>query len=598
MARPVRPRPGIIDSGHNTFGFLVAGTIAVVAGTAWIPVMLADPPGYTGGGPLVVAIGLVKGDITWTLACTLWLVGEIALILALLVAGLLIWRRLRRGRTRVDDTARLLATRADVAHLAPAGAAASAKRLRPSMGDTVNAAATGAMIGDKLPENIPLRSSWEDNTIDVWGPRRGKTTGRAIPVIVDAPGPVLVTSNKGDVVDGTRDLRATVGTVWVFDPQNLTGEKPTWYWNPLRPVTDITSARRLAGHFGSAELAPGAKRDAFFDPTAEELNANFMLAAAVSNRTILDPFAWSTNPLDDTPVRMLRHAGHELAARAVEGVMNYPEKMRGSVYGTAQQHLRPLTDPAVTQWLIPQPGRPELDAARLSVSFDTLYLLSEGGPGSPAPLVAALTDAVLQAAKDHSRTMPGRRLDPPMLGVLDEAANICRIRDLPAYYSYFGSMGICLITILQTWTQGAEVWGDKGMRRIWDSANVRTYGGGIADPKTLGEIAQLIGDHDVTLMSTTHSNRQQGGRSISHQTQRRKIMEVSDLAALPFGRMILLPSGSPPALLRTCPWQTGPHADAIRASFARWDPHANYDITLGDPDAGTQDQATIVEPTP
>ena len=41
--------------------------------------------------------------------------------------------------------------------------------------------------------------------IDIWGPRTGKTSSRAVPAILDAPGSVLVTSNKRDVVDATLD---------------------------------------------------------------------------------------------------------------------------------------------------------------------------------------------------------------------------------------------------------------------------------------------------------------------------------------------------------------------------------------------------------
>ena len=42
----------------------------------------------------------------------------------------------------------------------------------------------------------------------------------------------------------------------------------------------------------------------------------------------------------------------------------------------------------------------------------------------------------------------GGRLDPPMVAVLDEAANICKIADLPQLYSHLGSRGIIPVTIL------------------------------------------------------------------------------------------------------------------------------------------------------
>ncbi|WP_374754618.1 TraM recognition domain-containing protein [Arthrobacter sp. AFG20] len=41
-----------------------------------------------------------------------------------------------------------------------------------------------------------------------------------------------------------------------------------------------------------------------------------------------------------------------------------------------------------------------------------------------------------------------------MIGVLDEAANVCRWRELPNIYSHYGSRGIVLMTIPQSWSQG------------------------------------------------------------------------------------------------------------------------------------------------
>ncbi|WP_405065130.1 TraM recognition domain-containing protein [Kribbella sp. NBC_01510] len=43
-----------------------------------------------------------------------------------------------------------------------------------------------------------------------------------------------------------------------------------------------------------------------------------------------------------------------------------------------------------------------------------------------------------------------------MIGVLDEAANVCRWKDLPDLYSHYGSREIVLTTILQSWAHGSE----------------------------------------------------------------------------------------------------------------------------------------------
>jgi type IV secretory pathway TraG/TraD family ATPase VirD4 len=221
------------------------------------------------------------------------------------------------------------------------------------------------------------------------------------------------------------------------------------------------------------------------------------------------------------------------------------------------------------------------DTARFVQSTDALYLLSRGGAGSPAPRVAAFTDAVLRAGEQAANVMPGRRLDPPLLSVLDEAANIVKLRQLPELYSHYGSRGLPIITILQSYAQGQAVWGEDGMLTLWSAANVITYGGGVKDDAWLETLSRLIGEHDLAVRSTTSSTGNWDW-SVQLQPQRRRILEVSDLGALPRGRMVVLASGTPPVLARTCPWQQGPHAAAIRASLHRWDPVHRYNSDLSE----------------
>ena len=38
-----------------------------------------------------------------------------------------------------------------------------------------------------------------------------------------------------------------------------------------------------------------------------------------------------------------------------------------------------------------------------------------------------------------------------------------------------------LMTILQSWSQGVEVWGRDGMRKLWSAPNIKVYGGGVAE---------------------------------------------------------------------------------------------------------------------
>ncbi|MHA4948708.1 hypothetical protein ACX27O_15415 [Micromonospora sp. SD19] len=199
------------------------------------------------------------------------------------------------------------------------------------------------------------------------------------------PGPTLVISVKGDIVDATRDLRTERGTVWAFDPQHILGADQGMWFIPLRAVSTITDARRLGEHFAAVEREPGVSRDAFIDPSSEELVVNLLLAAACSGRDILTGYRWAVSPRDDEPAMLLREHGFALPADPVSGVVNMPDKIRGGIYAGAQKMLMCLTEPVVTAWVTPPTlgGVLEFDPAAFVVSTDVLYLLCQGGPGSP-----------------------------------------------------------------------------------------------------------------------------------------------------------------------------------------------------------------------
>ncbi|WP_248243253.1 type IV secretory system conjugative DNA transfer family protein [Microbacterium kunmingense] len=520
--------------------------------------------------PFAFTLGVILGRVPWPASAT-WIVAVLlAIVLALVVLAIVGVVRYRKGRTRVDRASSYMGRGKDVEGLSKRNAQAQATRLGVT-------GSLGVPIGKTLGQ-MPLYGTWEDMHIDIWGPRTGKTTSRAVPAILDAPGGVLVTSNKRDVVDATRDVRAEAGPVWVFDPQGIALENPTWWWNPLSYVTDEVRAAKLADHFASGSRDPGAKTDAYFDPAGQDLLAGLLLAAALDARPITDVYTWLTRPTEEEPISILRRHGHTLTADQVRGVITAPEKQRGGIYGTAQQMASCLTNRQVAAWVNPQgPSdlRPQFDPAAFVRDGGTLYSLSKEGRGTAGPLVTALTVAVVEAAEELAAGSAGGRLSVPLLGVLDEAANVCRWRELPNLYSHYGSRGIVLMTILQSWSQGVDVWGESGMRKLWSASNVKVYGGGVSEDAFLESLSKLIGDYDRQASSVSSGR---GGRSVNQQLHRERILDVADLAAMPKGRAVVLSSGNRPTLIRTQPWMTGPHAEKVKASIAAHDPQASRTI--------------------
>jgi type IV secretory pathway TraG/TraD family ATPase VirD4 len=563
QAQPSRHSPDaiLLYTGLALLAAACAGVYGATHLAAWLTGDPAPP-----ADPWATLFGVLDGTVAWTPQASIVLAALLVALTVAVAAVLVVRRRGRRGRSRVDDTARVLGRHHEITPITTGHATATATRL--------GAPTPGVRIGTAVSTGNPVWGTWEDMHIDIWGPRTGKTTSRAIPAILEAPGAVLVTSNKRDVIDATRGVRRTVGQVWVFDPQHLAGESPDWWWDPLSYVTDEVKAARLAEHFAAGSRAPGARTDAFFDPAGQDVLAALLLAAAVDGRPITDVYRWLTRPTDDTAVDLLNAAGYPLTADQLAGHIAAPDRQRGGVFGTAAQMASCLTNRQAAAWVTPAgplDPRPHFDPATFIGNRDSLYLLSREGRGSAGPLTTALTVAVIEAAEDHARTCPGGRLPVPLLGVLDEAANVCRWQDLPDLYSHFGSRGIVLMTILQSWSQGVQVWGEAGMRKLWSAANVAVYGGGVKESDFLDMLSRLIGDHDKHTRSVSTGR---GHRSVTAQLSRERILDPADLAALPPGRAVVLASGARPTLIQTQPWMSGPHASAVRDSLATHSPGA------------------------
>ena len=571
--------------------FIVLGIVVTVAitVTAAVHVGLALDGGaqHVPANPVTLTLNLISGDVAWPHSATLALAAIVVLLAVLGTAGGVLYARRRGRRSRVDRAARRMARGRDLEPIGRKQATATAKRLGVD--------SPGLIVARTVAGGRPLYQGWEDVSIDVWGPRVGKTTSRAIPAVLEAPGAVLVTSNKRDIVDATRELRSTRGEIWPFDPQAIVGASADWWWNPLTYVTDEVKAEILADVFASSNRDPSARTDAYFEPAGQRLLANLLLAAALADRPLTQVYLWLSDPTEEEPVAILEANGYPLLAAALQSVVNAPEKQRGGVYGTAQQISSFMTNREAMRWVTPDPapapssppanpwvtaqghgpGRREFDPHAFVATSDTLYSLSKEGRGSAGPLVTALTVAICEAAEERAKVSPGGRLVVPMVAVLDEAANVCRWRELPNLYSHYGSRGICMMTILQSWSQGVEVWGRDGMRKLWSAANVKVYGGGVSEVEFLSELSQLIGDFDLQTTSVSHGR---GGRSTNRAVRRERVLDIADLQALPKGRAVVFASGAPAALVRTLPWMTGPHAAAVRASIAKHDPAAETTI--------------------
>jgi type IV secretory pathway TraG/TraD family ATPase VirD4 len=529
-----------------------------------------QPTGTVPISPIAILLSVATGRTWFPLAATIVLIAEI-LTLAAIVARVATWSRRRRPkRAWIDDRAKRLAHGRDLDPLSPQAVRAKAETLRVRMPDD---RVPGLMIGRAVADRRELWADYETLHIDLWGPRQGKTTSRAIPAICEAPGPVLVTSNKRDIVDDTRGVREQVGTCWIFDPQAVAGGTPNWWWNPLATISNDVDAAALAAHFADGDDGLAVKKDAFFDPEGETLLANLFLAAALARRPITQVFRWVSDQGNLEPVRILEHLGEPLPAYELRAQYELDPKTRSGIFATARKMAGCLKRAPIQRWVTsdgPEDRRPEFRPSALATSSDTLYLLSMDGPGSCGPLVNALTATVVESAARVGSMSPMGRLRTPLVGVLDEAANVVRWRDLPARYSHFGSRGLILLTILQSWSQGIRCWGPEGMDALWSAAGVRIVGSGVDDSEFLRRRSELIGDHEH--MRGTVNQQQRGAATRSYTLHEKRTLTAADLAAIPRGRALMWVAGMRPVLIETVPWMQRGHAANVAASHLKYSP--------------------------
>ncbi|MER7449013.1 type IV secretory system conjugative DNA transfer family protein [Nocardia beijingensis] len=564
-----------------------------IFGTLWLAIhlgnMLEGSPQKVPFNPIAILADLARGRLRWPAAATAIILLVILSVVAYLVIRKELEKRRSKGRLPVDDKADVMGNGGAISMLTEAGVREKADQLGVRLGYND---APGVPIGVGVADGVMLYGSYEDLHLDIWGPRQGKSTSRVIPAILTAIGPVLATSNKRDVVDATRDVREAKGSpTFVFDPQGVAGEEPTWFWDPLSWVDAKREgcemrAARLAGHFADGDDGRDTKTDAFFDPEAEDLLAGLFLAAAVGDRNgsrpIVQVWEWVTNPQDTEPIELLRAARHHYTASGLSSQYNTDPRTRSGIFGTAKKMIRCLKLSNVHPWISRGGDRREFDELEFLENNGTLYSLSLEGRGSAAPLVSALTEAVIDVAMRKASQSAGGRLAIPLLAVLDEAANVVRWKDLPKQYSHFGSRGIVVMTVLQSWAQGVRCWGESGMNALWSAANIKVLGSGVDDTKFLQERSDVLGEYDAISQSVSESK---GGKSYSRSLSSSKTFSVNGLATLPRGRAILFPSGAPPVLIRTVPWWEGEYAADVKQSISHHDPQKKTQIAdvIGSP---------------
>lgn len=391
-------------------------------------------------------------------------------------------------------------------------------------------------------------------SVIVLGPTQtGKTTGFAVPAILDWQGPVIAASVKNDLVKDTFKWRKTQGEVWLFDPTRATGfdyEEVRAGWSPLSQAIDWGGARKVASWLSKANKAAGGglSDGDFWFSIAEKALAPYLFAASYAGLDMATVLRWIDTMEEREVLNILQTTGVPEAMTAFRANMARDERTKSSVFTTAETIVNAYNDPLVCE----SASNPTIFPSELlNGKNNTLYICA---PSHEQDRLQTIFTAIVTQMKSSAYELAGKQnkiIDPPLLIVIDEAANIAPLDDLDAIASTAAGIGIQLVTIFQDMAQIEARYKERA-RTVVNNHRAKVVLSGISDSGTLEYVSKLIGEEEID--STSISISAQGERSTTESTQQRTLASGSYLRRMKFGEGIVVYGQLAPAKLVLRAW--------------------------------------------
>ncbi|GAA2263619.1 type IV secretory system conjugative DNA transfer family protein [Streptomyces amakusaensis] len=287
----------------------------------------------------------------------------------------------------------------------------------------------------------------------------------ALQAVLDAEGPAVVVTSDPMVWAETKDVRAKLGPVLVYDPGHLCDTPARLHWSPVSRCEDADTAAARATAL-LAPVRPRALLDAVMADTAETLLRCWLHAAAVDGRGVKQVHRWAQGGSAQEAVRILRT--HPKAAGGLAGLLEsaltaHPERreiaqelVAGALSGLSSIHIREACTPNRTD---------SLTLESFANEGGTLYLVGEpiedprSRPGAMPLLTALAADVVEHGRRMAARSSAGR-LDPPMTLVLDDVAAVAPLPRLPELLANGAEQGLPTLVLLRSAEQARARWSE------------------------------------------------------------------------------------------------------------------------------------------
>ncbi|MEI5099156.1 type IV secretory system conjugative DNA transfer family protein [Streptomyces sp. PmtG] len=285
----------------------------------------------------------------------------------------------------------------------------------------------------------------------------------AAEAIADAESAALVITSDPTLWEETKDARAKLGPVLVYDPSHLCDTPARLHWQPTTGCEDKATAAQRARAL-LAPIRPSAKLDTAVADTAETLLRSFLHAAAVDGRSVKHVHRWAQGTQVQEAVRVLRThpKASSGAAGELESALTAYAERRDMAQELTARALSCLFTVNVRESCTPNRS----DALTLDSFVDeggTLFVVGEAiedPKANPAamPLLTALASSVVERGRRMAERSSSGRLDPPMTLVLDDVAAVAPLPQLPELLASGTDQGMPTLALLRSREQGRARW--------------------------------------------------------------------------------------------------------------------------------------------
>ncbi|MFF2653833.1 type IV secretory system conjugative DNA transfer family protein [Streptomyces sp. NPDC058045] len=281
--------------------------------------------------------------------------------------------------------------------------------------------------------------------------------------VLDADGPVLLVTSDPALWAATKDTRAKLGPVLLYDPTHLCDTPARMQWSPGRGCEDRDTATARA-HALLAPVRPTARLDAAVADTATTLMRCFLHAAAVDGRPFRTVHRWTQGKQIQDAVRALRT--HPKAAAGTAGELEaaltaHPERRDMALELTSRALSALSTVHIRTSCTANRSDAVTLDS--FVHEGGTLYVVGEpiedprARPGA-MPLLTALASSVVEHGRRMAERSSSGRLDPPLTLILDDVAAVAPLPQLPELLADGATRGLPTLALLRSRTQLTTRW--------------------------------------------------------------------------------------------------------------------------------------------